>query len=153
MDPLLQIADAVVADLASIKDALSPAFDVEREYVPTWDPARKPESENSKPKVYVSAVAEESDLATRDSTENNVTVQIVIGAWTQTRAAADAVCGLQAAIAARYRKDAHRRLTYDNTTLDWGIVTAVNRVAVYDAEQFRAGLTIGAVNLLVRYWE
>lgn len=153
MDPLLAIADAVVADLAAIANTLSPAFDVERSYTPTFDPATKTENENSKPKVFVSAVSEASELNSRDDTENNATVQLVIGAWTQTRAAADALCGLQAVIASRYRTPANRTITYDVANNLRGVIVGVDRVAVYDPEQHRAGLTIGAINLVVRYWE
>lgn len=152
MDPLLAIADAVVADLDSVKGELGVPFDVERGYAPTWDPAEKPRVANEKAQVVVAGTAVESELSSRSEAEHNATIQIVAGAWTLTsREAADGIVGLLGAIASRYLQQDKRAVGY--ATGKEALITAAVRVAVYDVEQFRQGLTIGAVNLTVRYWD
>lgn len=150
MDVLTQLAEAVVKDLATGKDQLGLPFEVERSYAPEWDPAKHTEAENSKARVYVAAIAEEGEDASRGSYTRRAIVQIVVGAWVSTSLDhCDQLVALAGAIAARYREHANRTLTYDST--EKATIINIDRPAVYDVEQLRTnGAFLGAINLTIR---
>lgn len=153
MDPLIQIADAVVADLDTVKAALGVEFTVERNYAPTWDPAEHTPAENRQARVYVAPVADEGEDDSRSNYTHRSTIQIVVGAFaSESRDHRDQLITLGGEIAKRYRTHANRALTYD--TDKQALVLAVSRPAVYDVDTLRAdGALLGAINLTVRFDE
>jgi hypothetical protein len=156
LDPLFQIADAVVADLESVRESFGTAFTLDRDYLPTWDLRGEKEAENRKPKVLVSPIADEGEDESRGSYRHEGTIFITVGAYVGSeKGHADVIVKLAGDIAKRYRAHSTppmRVLIYD--TNQQAIILNVTRPAIFDVEQLRSfGTLLSGVQLTVRFDE
>lgn len=153
MDPLLLIADAIVADLETVKNGpLGLSFVVEREEIPDWDPSKHTPEQNSVARVYVATTAEEGEHDSRAEFAHRATVQLAIGAWKCVdKGHRGQLSALAQAIANRYRQKTYRDLTVAGIVGPATITNAVRSI-IYDADLLRSeGAFMGSINLTVEF--
>lgn len=151
MDPLIQIADAVVADLETVKNGpLGLVFEVTRDEIPTWETSQHKADANAKARVYVAATGEEGDHDSRSAYRHEATVKLAVGAWTcVNRDHRDQLSALANAIAERYRNVETRNVPFGD---DVATVLNAQRTIVYDFDLLRSdGAYMGNIDLTVEF--
>jgi hypothetical protein len=151
MDPLIQIADAVVADLETVQSgSLGLVFEAVRDEIPAWDTSSNKATENSKARVYAAATGEEGEHDSRAEYLHRATVKLAVGAWTCLhRDHRDQLSALANAIAERYRHVAYRNLTFEGGE---AYITNAQRTIVYDGDLLRSeGAYMGNIDLTIEF--